>query len=183
MTVISAPVAIFLKRAPEFRNHHDDGIVPSVRTQFLGKARQAPAEFAEPVCHGAGSPALAYMRIPAADIDETEIVLFAHQPANSARRQFEALGRDRATVGRGHFLGRGFIHVVANLEALGHRAGQRILCIHARDQFGLAIIDSWFGDRTNSDIGYFGGTAEYQRQLFGEGDRLGAGQHGRQAAP
>ena len=93
------------------------------------------------------------MRIPAADIDETEIVLFAHQPADSARRQFEALGRDRATVGRSHFLGCGFIHVIANLESLGHRAGQRILCIHARDQFGLAIIDPWFGDRTIAILG------------------------------
>src|ERR1700736_4886994 len=42
--VVGAAVAVLAEGGPEFGNHDDDGIAPSVRSDLLGKARERAAE-------------------------------------------------------------------------------------------------------------------------------------------
>ena len=117
------------------------------------------------------------MGVPAADVDEAEIELLAHQPADAPSRQLEAARRDGAAIGRDHFLGHRAVDVVAHLEAFGHRAGEGVLRIHALDELRLAVVDAGLADRGDADVRDLVATAEHERQLLGVGDRARLGEH------
>ena len=72
------------------------------RPDLVGEQRQAAAQFADAVGEIALGAALVDMGVPAADVDEAQIELVAHQPADAPGRQLEALGADRVAVGGLH---------------------------------------------------------------------------------
>src|SRR6266478_2392091 len=102
VTMVGAAVAVLAESTRELGDHDDDGIAPTRRTNFLGESGKRATEFAEPIRKISRRRALVDVRIPAADIDEAEVELLAHQPADPARRQFKAARRHRTAIGRGH---------------------------------------------------------------------------------
>jgi hypothetical protein len=112
------------------------------------------------------------MGVPAADIDKAQVELLAHQPADAPRRKLEAARRDRAAIGRVHFLRYRFVDVVANPKPFRNRGSKFALRIHFLDQPGLAIVDARLAHAVDPDIRNLRLAAEDQRELLGKGDRL-----------
>src|SRR5450756_387094 len=100
------------------------------------------------------------MGVPAADVDEAEVELLAHQPADPPRRQLEAARRNRAAIGRGHFLRYRFVDIVANPESFGNRGGKIASRVHIPDQLGLPIVDARLAHAVDADIRYLRLAAE-----------------------
>src|SRR5258708_15046088 len=117
VAMIGAAVAVLAEGAAELGDHDDHRISPSGRPDLLGKARKRAAEFAETVGEITGGRALIDMGIPAAAIDIAQAELLAHQPADTPRRQFEPARRNRAAIGRLHFLGYRSVDIVPPSEA------------------------------------------------------------------
>src|ERR1700692_2473172 len=176
MAVIGAAVAVLAEGAAEFGDHDDDSVSPSRRSDLFGKSGQRTAEFAETVGEITGRRALVDMGIPAADIDKAEVELLAHQPADPPRRQLKAARRNRAAIGRGHFLRYRTVNVVANPKTLRNRGSKIALRVHVPDQFGLTIVDTGLAHAVDSDVWNLRLAAEDQRQLVGKGNRLDARQ-------
>ena len=126
--------------------------------------------------------ALVDMGVPAADVDEAKIILFAHQPADAAGGKLKTARRHRAAVGGGHFLRDRAVDVVAHLETFLDGGGEIAVRIHLLDELGLAVIDPGFADRVDADIGDLRLAAERQRQLVGKGNRLDPAKLRRQPA-
>src|SRR5258708_32588270 len=99
VAVIGATVAVFAEGAAELGDDDDNRISPSGGADLFGKACKRAAEFAEPVCQIPCGRTLIDMGVPAADIDKAQIELFAHQPTDASRRQFEAARRNRTAIG------------------------------------------------------------------------------------
>src|ERR1700730_13403337 len=169
---IGAAVAILAEGAAELGDDDDNGIFPSCRSDLLGKARKRTAEFTETIGEITGGRALIDMGIPAADIDKAQVELFAHQPSNAPRRQLKAARRNRATVGRVHFLRYRFVDIVANPKPFRNRGSKLALPIHFLDQRGLAIVDARLAYAVDPDIRNLRLAAEDQRELLGKGDRF-----------
>ena len=146
------------------------------------KPGQRAAEFTQAVGEVAGRRALVDVGIPAADIDKAEIELLAHQPADPPRRQLESARRDRAAIGRGHFLRYRAVDVVADPKALRYRGSKIALRVHVLDQPGLTIVDARLAHAVDADVWNLGLAAKDQRKLVGEGDRPDAREFGRKPA-
>src|SRR6202165_6087692 len=182
VAVIGAAVAILAEGAAELGDDDDNGIFPSCRSDLLGKARKRTAEFTETIGEITGGRALIDMGIPAADIDKAQVELFAHQPSNAPRRQLKAARRNRATVGRVHFLRYRFVDIVANPKPFRNRGSKLALPIHFLDQRGLAIVDARLAYAVDPDIANLRLAAEDQRELLGKGDRSYPRELGREPA-
>src|ERR1700730_8621990 len=171
VAVIGAAVAILAEGAAELGDDDDNGIFPSCRSDLLGKARKRTAEFTETIGEITGGRALIDMGIPAADIDKAQVELFAHQPSNAPRRQLKAARRNRATVGRVHFLRYRFVDIVANPKPFRNRGSKLDLPIHFLYQRGLALVHAGLAYAVDPDIRNLRLAAEDQRELLGKGDR------------
>src|SRR6185437_16881345 len=83
MAVIGAAVAVLPEGAAKFGNDDDHRVAPGGRPDLLGEAGEPSPKFAETVGEIAVGGALIDVRIPAADIDEAEVELLAHQPTDA----------------------------------------------------------------------------------------------------
>src|SRR6202035_1429827 len=136
----------------EFGNHDHNRVAPSRRSDLFRKTRQRAAEFAEAIGEITGRGPLIDVGIPAADIDKAEIELLTHQPADPPRRQLKAARRNRAAIGRGHFLRYRTVNVVANPKTLRNRGSKIALRVHVPDKFGLTIVDTGLAHAVDSDV-------------------------------
>ncbi len=176
VAVVGAAVTVLAEGAAELGNRHNHGVTPRSGPDLLGEAGQGPAEFAQPIGEIAGRRTLVDVGVPAADIDEAQVELLAHQPSDPPGGELETAGRHRAAIGRGHLLGDRAVDIVAHAKTFRDRTGEIAVLVHALDQPGLAVIDARLADAVDAGIGNLGLAAECQRQLVGEGDRLHPGQ-------
>ncbi len=167
-------LTVFAECAAEFGNRHHHGIAPCRGADLLGEAGERAAEFAQPIGEIAGRRALVDVSVPAADIDEAQVELFAHQPPDPPCGEFETMRRHRAAICGGHLLRDRAVDIVAHAKAFRDRIGEIAVLVHVLDQPRLAVVDTRLADAVDAGIGNPGFAAECQRQLIGEGDRLHA---------
>src|SRR6185369_15487365 len=137
MAVIGAAVAVLAKGAAEFAQHHHDGVAPGA-AHALRERAQAAAELLEARRELAVRAALADVRVPAADVDEAEVVLGAHQARDAPRLELEAARVDRVAAGGFHLAAEVPHDVFAHGEALAHRRAELGVAVHLGDERALA---------------------------------------------
>src|SRR5579862_2909826 len=81
VTMIGAAIAILAEGAAEFGDHDDDRVAPGCGPDLFGESGKPAAEFAHAIGEITGCRTLVDVGVPAADIDEAEIELIAHQAA------------------------------------------------------------------------------------------------------
>ena len=96
--MVGFPVAIFAEGPTELGDDGHHGIAPFA-AQFLCQCGETPAETVHVVGARPLSGALIDVCIAAADIDEADAVLLAHQPPDPPSLQLESLGREGVAVG------------------------------------------------------------------------------------
>ena len=92
------------------------------------------------------------MRIPAADVDETQPVLIAHEPGNALSLDGESARIDRAAVGLLHFVIEFLGNLLAQLQTIGHRRLQPVALIHGGEDRALALVERRFGHGAQRDV-------------------------------
>ena len=147
---------------------------PGVGPDLVGEAGDAAPQLAQARGEIALGAALVHVRVPPADIDEAERVVGLHQPADAARGELEAFGRDSALVGRHHFGGHRSVHLVTHGEALRDGGAEGLARIHLLDQLRLPAVYAGLSYGAQADVRHAGCASEDQRQLVGEGERLRA---------
>ena len=90
VSVIRAALAVFPESATKFADHHYRSLLP--HAPHLGTIRaQAASQFFQLIGQYAIRTALIHMRIPTADIDKAQRILFPHHPRDAPRLQFKTL--------------------------------------------------------------------------------------------
>src|ERR1700677_2914753 len=145
MTVVRAAIAVLAERAPELREHDDDGIAP-LGAERLREDLQAAAETCQVPGERPLRCAFAHVRIPAADIDEAQPIFVAHQMRHALGLELEALGVDGTAVGCRHFLGDLLGHFLAKIQSVAHRGLEMMVGIHVAQNAGLTPIERRLAD-------------------------------------
>jgi hypothetical protein len=103
------------------------------------------------------------VRVPAAHVDEAEVIAVAHQPRHAARFQLEALGVDGVAAGGvhlGHVLGRAAPRRAPSKPS-ATRAGQRgARGTSPRDDLALARVARLGHDVERAPLAALGGAAQ-----------------------
>src|SRR5262245_24532810 len=189
MAVVGASRAVFPEGTAEFRDHDDDSLAPC-RPHLLRERCQPLAEVAEQIGQLALRAAFVDVGVPAADIDEREVELVAHQPGHALRLEVEPPRAHRVTVGGLHLTagaaGRHHLGLLgdhlAQLEAFADQmleAGPRI---HARQQGYLPVVERLTRRALEREVRDHDVARHYDRQPLGERDgRRGSAERGGQA--
>src|SRR5262249_18147685 len=182
VAVVGAALAVLADGAAEFADDDHHRVAPGA-AHALREGAQAAAELLQARGELAGLSALAYVRVPAADVDEAEVVLALHQLRDAPRLQLEAARVDRVASGGLHLAAKVAHHALAHGEAFAHRRAELAVAVHLGDERALARVDRGgpqtgaaereVGDRLRA----FGRrAAESERHVVGERDRAGGAQ-------
>ncbi|MCY1210519.1 hypothetical protein D9M72_222120 [compost metagenome] len=172
MAVVRALVAVFAEGAAELADDHHGGL-PPCGPHGVGIGRQRAAQLAQPVRQHAAGGALADVRVPAADVDEAQVVAVDHEAGDAAHFLFQLVGGDGIAAGRLH-LGLDFLARRAQ-DALPFRdRGVQIgVLVHGFD--GAVVVGAQArlaAGADQVDVGHARVAPEYLGHVRGERGRL-----------
>src|SRR6185437_15501994 len=160
---------------------HHGGVVPFV-AERIGIGGQAFAQVAQVVGQSAGDASLVDVGVPAADIDEAEAVLVAHQGGDAPRFGGEAACTGCAAAGLDHLVAQVIGDRGGQRQSVGGGGGQRRALVHVPENRGLSCIEACLRFGLQRDVGdVLAGALETERQAFRERNRRHAGELTRQA--
>src|SRR5262245_44888316 len=140
VAVVGATVAVLPEGAAELAQHHHHGIAPGA-AHALGEGGEPAAELLQARGEVAARAALAHVGVPAADVDEAEVVLALHEARDAPRLQLEAARVDGVAARSLHLAGEVAHHALAHREALAHRRTELGVAVHLGNERALARVD------------------------------------------
>ena len=116
------------------------------------------------------------MRVPPANIDESNPIFVAHQSTHALGFEFKSLRVDGIAIGGTHLFGHLRRHFVTQFQAIAHRRLEVVAGIHVAQDAGLPFVEGRLAHVLQRQVGYRRGAFEGQRQGIGEGNRrIGVG--------
>src|SRR5947209_19679441 len=115
--MVGAAIAVLAEGAPEFADEHHHRVLPC-RTLLVGEGGEPAPQLLEPGGEKAARPALADVRVPAADVDEADVELLLHQLRNAPGFDLKTARAHRVAAGAFHLSHHVAHDVVAHREAL-----------------------------------------------------------------
>src|SRR5579871_4113115 len=161
MSVIGSAITILAQRTPELAYHDHHGILPC-RSHRVREAGDAGAELRHAGRQIAGCASLIHVRVPAAEIDETEIEPVSHERGHALGRGAESF-RARSTTTCGlHFLRYRVAGHGLYIETGLNRRSKRSARVHAGDKVFVGWLETRAIRRVDCDVRDHDVAAKYE---------------------